>query len=268
LAAVALGMGTARGGSLAEELAAEGDWAAAAVECARERAEGMAGEGTRLAEGMARVRLGERERGTELLEALAGDGEAGMETRCRAALEAGYARWGAGEAEQGVEGFLFAFAHSREPAVFHEAGSALRRALRERKDLREGTGAAWEQAELFRSAWTRAARERSFARMAAGTESWPARAARWPGRALVGFYRGQIAPAIGSRCSLEPSCSAYFLEATRRHGLLGIPLGADRLIREPDVVKAQERWVERADGSWRLADPVERHDGWWTEEDE
>ncbi|MGE5289958.1 MAG: membrane protein insertion efficiency factor YidD [Micromonosporaceae bacterium] len=34
------------------------------------------------------------------------------------------------------------------------------------------------------------------------------------------FYRRFIGPMLGPRCRFEPSCSAYALEALRRHGAL------------------------------------------------
>ncbi|MFY8147767.1 MAG: membrane protein insertion efficiency factor YidD [Prochlorococcaceae cyanobacterium] len=36
--------------------------------------------------------------------------------------------------------------------------------------------------------------------------------------ALIGFYRRWISPQLGPRCRFIPSCSAYGLEAIRRHG--------------------------------------------------
>lgn len=80
-------------------------------------------------------------------------------------------------------------------------------------------------------------------------------------RGVVLFYRRFVGPAIGARCALEPSCSRYFLEASRRHGLLGLPMVADRFVREP-VESASDRLVRRPDGSWRHSDPVSDHD-WW-----
>ena len=82
---------------------------------------------------------------------------------------------------------------------------------------------------------------------------------------VVGFYRLFVGPAIGSRCVLEPSCSQYFLEAGRKHGIVGVPMVADRFVREP-VVSASDRWVRRPDGSWRHPDPVSDHDGWFSKE--
>ena len=85
----------------------------------------------------------------------------------------------------------------------------------------------------------------------------------WLARRVVGFYRMFVGPAIGNRCVLEPSCSRYCLQATRKHGLLGIPMTADRFVREP-VASAPDRPVVRNTvGEWRHPDPVEDHDFWF-----
>lgn len=79
---------------------------------------------------------------------------------------------------------------------------------------------------------------------------------------LIRFYRTQLRPALGRRCSMQPSCSAYSLEAFRTHGLLGVPLTADRLVREPDHV-ARRLSPVIVDGVERYADPVSDHTGWF-----
>ena len=46
------------------------------------------------------------------------------------------------------------------------------------------------------------------------------------------FYRRAISPGLPSRCKYHPSCSAYAVEAIRRHGVLrGGVLAAWRLLR-------------------------------------
>jgi len=84
----------------------------------------------------------------------------------------------------------------------------------------------------------------------------------YPAQAFISLYRTQISPAIGARCSLEPSCSEYFVQAVKKHGLLGVPLIADRFVREPDVLKAKAKTVVMTDGRVRFADPVSDHDFW------
>ncbi len=84
----------------------------------------------------------------------------------------------------------------------------------------------------------------------------------WASRRVTGFYKTVIGPAIGARCALEPSCSQYFLEASRRHGLLGFPMTADRFVREPVVSAPDRPYVRGADGSWKHPDPVDDHDFW------
>ncbi len=82
-----------------------------------------------------------------------------------------------------------------------------------------------------------------------------------PVRAMVGFYRVLVAPAIGSRCVLKPSCSRYSMQAARERGWIGIPMTGDRLIREPSVVMAKAVPVEDDGGRIRYADPVSDHIG-------
>jgi hypothetical protein len=82
-----------------------------------------------------------------------------------------------------------------------------------------------------------------------------------PGRLVIRFYRRQIAPALGRRCSLNPSCSEYALQALRRHGLLALAMYADRGVREPSIVADAER-VVFVNGLRKFADPLDAHD-WW-----
>lgn len=50
--------------------------------------------------------------------------------------------------------------------------------------------------------------------------------------ALVLAYRFALKPWLGNACRFEPTCSAYALEALRRHGAMaGAALGTARLLR-------------------------------------
>jgi putative component of membrane protein insertase Oxa1/YidC/SpoIIIJ protein YidD len=79
---------------------------------------------------------------------------------------------------------------------------------------------------------------------------------------IIGFYQRQIGPAIGQRCAMYPSCSHYSLEACRRYGLAGIPMTADRLVRETDHVRYRINPVQMQ-GRERYHDPVEDHAIWF-----
>jgi putative component of membrane protein insertase Oxa1/YidC/SpoIIIJ protein YidD len=81
-------------------------------------------------------------------------------------------------------------------------------------------------------------------------------------RAIIGFYQNQIGPGIGQRCAMYPSCSHYSLEACRRYGLVGIPMTADRLIRESDHIRYRINPIQR-NGRELYHDPTEHHTFWF-----
>ena len=77
-----------------------------------------------------------------------------------------------------------------------------------------------------------------------------------------GLGKNFMNPALGARCALHPSCSAYFLQAARKHGLLAVPIIADRFVREP-VASHSDEWVTLPDGRERHPDPLSDHDFWF-----
>ncbi len=60
---------------------------------------------------------------------------------------------------------------------------------------------------------------------------------------------------------MAPSCSEYALQAVRERGWLGIPMIADRLVREASVIAAGDTRFEDEEGRIRYADPVAAHIG-------
>ncbi len=81
-------------------------------------------------------------------------------------------------------------------------------------------------------------------------------------RFVIRFYQNQIGPAIGQRCAMYPSCSHYSLEACRRYGLAGIPMTADRIIRESDHIRLRINPIQRH-GRELYHDPVSDHTYWF-----
>ena len=80
--------------------------------------------------------------------------------------------------------------------------------------------------------------------------------------ACIHFYQNQISPAIGQRCSMYPSGSRYCIQASRQYGLLGIPMTADRLIRETDHVRHRINPIQ-VNGREHYYNPVSDHTFWF-----
>ena len=80
----------------------------------------------------------------------------------------------------------------------------------------------------------------------------------------VRFYRHYISPVIGDRCPMYPSCSAYSIEAIKKHGFfIGIIMTADRLIHESDEMNLAP--LIQIGDELRAWDPVENNDFWWAD---
>lgn len=86
------------------------------------------------------------------------------------------------------------------------------------------------------------------------------------GKALswcVRFYRETISRVDGERCMMFPSCSAYSLEAIRKHGFfVGYIMTADRLIHESNEMDYSPT-IMLKNGKERYYDPVAANDFWW-----
>lgn len=78
----------------------------------------------------------------------------------------------------------------------------------------------------------------------------------------ISFYQKIISPAVGNRCGMRPSCSAYGKQAFQTHGFfLGWIMTCDRLMRcgrdEPDLSPG----VWTSEGRLTL-DPLSANDSW------
>jgi putative component of membrane protein insertase Oxa1/YidC/SpoIIIJ protein YidD len=245
---------------LAVDLFAEEDWGQARTEALRVAytlPDGQAHQAQLLAS-VSGLRAGmDRTRAEDSLRALWQEESAELELRSMAAYELGLAEWADGGTTNVLEALSFSYLHARQPSLFWRAGCSLYFFLKQHKALRQQESVLWSSLQSCRDAWPlevwRECRPAPKAGSSVGS---------LPGKWVVQFYRTQISPAIGSRCDLLPSCSEYFLQASRAHGLLGIPIMADRFIREPSVVSAAEKPVVMPDGHIRLSDPLSDHDSW------
>ena len=248
---------------LAADLFAEGQWAAARPESRRVQAasSGAETDRARLLAAVSALRQGSgREAAKTDLSALWRLETADLETRCMAAYEFALADWH-DRGTNAPAALEFAYLQTRDTPLFWRAGCSLYFYLKADQPLRTEKAAVWQSLQSCRDAWPLEVWRECRPRPPAG-ESLLAQPGQW----VVKFYRAEIGPAIGSRCDLQPSCSEYFRQASQAHGLLGIPIMADRFVREPSVVAAKETPVTMPDGRIRYADPVSDHDYWLKED--
>ena len=93
-----------------------------------------------------------------------------------------------------------------------------------------------------------------------GEEDPPSSPLIWVLRA----YQEHISPLDGGRCPSVPTCSSYSIEAFRKHGfVMGWMMTVDRLIHEGKE-EASVSPLVFSEGKWRLQDPVENNDFWWS----
>jgi hypothetical protein len=84
---------------------------------------------------------------------------------------------------------------------------------------------------------------------------------------LIGIYRENISPVDGDRCPSLPSCSSYSLQAMKKHGFfIGWMMTVDRLIHE-GTEETRVSPVVYSEGKWKIFDPVENNDYWWSSPD-
>jgi len=174
-------------------------------------------------------------------------------------FELGRHAWMHGLESEAWPYLIKAFAFSPKPDVYRPAGCMLYLMHRKQPNLAEDKDRAYvNQVKTLRPLWTAKRIEALLKDREAIQHVHKRSILGIPNTWIVKFYRSQISPAIGSRCSLHPSCSEYFMQASKKHGLLSIPLIGDRLAREPGVVQAAEQstWIN---GEERILDPLHDH---------
>lgn len=172
-----------------------------------------------------------------------------------AAYEAGRLHWMLNQPDPALKAFAHAFHSTADKELFLHSSCSLFLLLNEFSELKATHQDLMEQITTSRSQY----RGALFSRCAKPT---PHNASPPRPHWIIRFYRSQISPAIGDRCVLHPSCSEYCNQAHAQHGLLALPLIADRLFREPDVSNERANPIVMKNGQIRYQDPVHNHTFW------
>lgn len=242
--------------ALAADLFAEGNWQACRVECMRLLATFPACWDAHLMQAIVEQRLGLDRR--DALLALANNPAVLPGNALRARYEWARAMWHAGEWQQAFAGFRLVFNQTTSDDLMIRSGCSLGILLRHYPVLSRAYPELLPQVRTLRQFYTATILDECGAR-----PPTPSLARTGlPGQWLVGFYRRQIRPAAGERCSLIPSCSEYTRQAFQKHGILGLAITADRFFREPGVVAAAEKPMD-LNGKRYYADPLSDHDKWF-----
>jgi len=204
------------------------------------------------------------ERRLEELSRIAGS-DAPVALQVEAAYEEGRARAARGEVDRAFDRLRFAFLHAQDREWALRSGTSLFLLMRQHRALRQEHPALALQIQSNRRLYTWPLQQAE--RLAPPADPVIGRILSLPGVWITTVYRRQVGPAIGMRCSCEPSCSEYFLQACRTHGVLGFAMQADRFFREPSLVRDRHNpvWVN---GEIRYADPVSDHDFWHRNKEE
>lgn len=249
---------TASAEELTQVLFEQGKWQLCRRECQRERlSQTNDASRTELMELACKVRMKPRDdqRLVEQFTDLA-DRTTDREVAAIASYEAGRLLWELNAPEKALEAFSFSFYTTTNNLLFLKSACSAFLLMNDHKALKAKNPELVQQINTSRELWD----ARLFAECRLETEKVSIFAQ--PAYAVIHFYRSQISPAIGWRCTLEPSCSEYFVCAVHRHGsLMALPMIADRLVREP-TVNDEKQYPVWVNGMRRYKDPVEDHDFW------
>jgi hypothetical protein len=241
--------------ALAADLFAESNWPACRLECRRQLQESPASPDARLLKALAEQRMGLDSR--EALRVLAEDPAVPPAVALTARYEWARAMWRAGDWRSAFDGFRQVFDKTEVTELSVRAGCSLALLLHQHSGLAKEYPEIKPQVRTLRALYTRDIIDECRMAPDQTSDSWLGLPGQWG----IAFYRSQIRPALGDRCSLRPNCSEYSRQAFQKHGVLGLALTADRFFREPSVVALAEHPVD-VNGKWYYADPLSDHDGW------
>ncbi len=237
------------------DLFKEGNWKACRVECSRLTALQPGHDRALLMDAVSELRSGIDS--THALKRIAQSTTMNSDLTNMARYELAREQWKRKEHTKAFNHFRTVFESASSHDLFLRAGCSLSILLHEHKSLGKESPALPSQLRSCYTLWTKEIIDACRIAAPEKKASFASRPARW----VVAFYQWQISPAIGARCSLHPSCSAYAMQSLNKHGALGIAMAGDRLVREPTVV-AEKQHAVHDNGHVRYADPVSHHDRW------
>lgn len=241
--------------TLASDLFAEGNFSGCITECARVLGVDPANESALFLKAVSELRNGGKS--TTALIILADSTATSPEVSCKARYELARAFWKAGNNTEAISQFRKVFVSAGEGALFIRASCSICMIIEAHRELVDSVNDIMGQLDASSSLWTRKILDECRPTPDTPAMSITGKPAQW----IISFYRRQISPAIGQRCSLVPSCSEYGMQSLKKHGLLGVAMTGDRMIREPDVV-AEKPAPVRIGNKWYYTDTVSEHD-WW-----
>lgn len=241
--------------ALAADLFADNNWPACRLECRRQLQQSPSWYDALLLQALAEQCMGLDSR--EVLHALAENPAVPSTVALTARYEWARALWRVGDWRGAFDAFHQVFDQTDVTELSVRAGCSLALILNQHSELEADYPGVKSQVRTLRALYTQEIIDECRLPTKRTSDSW------WglPGQWGIAFYRSQIRPALGDRCSLIPNCSEYSRLAFQKHGVLGLALTADRFFREPGVVAAAEHPVKIA-GKWYYADPLSDHD-WW-----
>jgi putative component of membrane protein insertase Oxa1/YidC/SpoIIIJ protein YidD len=244
--------------SLAEQFFQEGNWAECILESQRTLFQSPSNETALLLHATATLHAGSTNCGAALSNLLYLSSQATLpEHRAQAASSAAWIQLRQNRLQEAWNLAEMAFLTATSSPVFFSSGALLLHLMREHPAYAKPSAPLRLQLEACAPTLSEVAPPAQGAFTPAKSTSLLAQPGKW----IVAFYRSTIRPAIGARCSLTPSCSEYFLQASYTHKLLGIPMIADRLVREPGEVNYGHHPVD-INGVTFYEDPLKNHDYW------
>ncbi len=235
---------------LANELLDEGRFAEARMEAVRAARKDPGDHEARLVALTAGIRLGFELR--QELESFASNKEVDIEMRCKAHLELAELYLKQDKAGEAIKHLVYCFNSTSDSTLFTLSTQRAYQTLMANPDLIDANPELVSILLTASAGWNK-----KLPSDKKRTAPVLARPALW----AIALYRSQIGPAIGSRCSLTPSCSQYASEALKTYGARGMAMAGDRLVREPDVVAAKSKTVV-IKGRLKCSDPLSDHTFW------